>query len=131
MNDSRTVAVGLEDDIDVLTNDSDPDGDLDRDSLRIVSGPSIGSANVQTDNEIRYQAPLLALAASTSVVYEILRPIQANCDQATLSIDIFILGLVANDQGAAPDCAAPGGHPASQSDGGAGWRGRRHGGPGG
>jgi hypothetical protein len=86
----------------VLANDSDPDADLDRNSLRIVSGPSIGSANVQTDHKIRYQAPILALAASTSLVYEIC-DLQANCDQATLSIDIFILGLAANGQGAAPD----------------------------
>jgi hypothetical protein len=85
------VQSGASKNIDVLANDSDPDGDLDRDSLRIVSGPSFGSANVQTDHKIRFQAPLLALAASTDVVYEIC-DLQGRCDQATLSIDVFILG---------------------------------------
>jgi hypothetical protein len=102
VNDSRTVGAGTSTNIDVLDNDSDPDGDLDRDSLRIVSGPSIGSANVQTDHKIRFQAPPLVLAASTSVVYEVC-DLQANCDQATLSIDIFVLAFAAEQQGAAPD----------------------------
>jgi hypothetical protein len=92
VDDNRNVQSGSTTDIDVLTNDSDPDGDLDPDSLRIVSDPSIGSATVLSDHRIRYQAPNLVLAASTQLVYEVcdLRPV---CDQGTLDISIFVLGL--------------------------------------
>jgi len=43
--------------IDVLRNDSDPDGTLNRTSVSIASGPDVGSAVVQTDGTIRYSPP--------------------------------------------------------------------------
>ncbi|MCY2983372.1 MAG: tandem-95 repeat protein [Planctomycetota bacterium] len=43
--------------IDVLRNDSDEDGTLNRSSVVIGSGPDVGSATVQTDGTIRYSPP--------------------------------------------------------------------------
>jgi len=43
--------------IDVLRNDSDQDGTLNRSSVVIGSGPDVGSAAVQPDGSIRYSPP--------------------------------------------------------------------------
>lgn len=43
--------------IDVLRNDNDQDGTLNRASVAIGSGPDVGSASVQTDGTIRYSPP--------------------------------------------------------------------------
>jgi hypothetical protein len=71
----------------VLTNDDDPDGDLDPNTLTIVTPPSIGSATV-VSGRIRYTAPLLPLIASTDIHYEVCDTIGA-CAQATLRITIL------------------------------------------
>ena len=43
--------------IDVLRNDSDEDGTLNRSSVVVASGPDVGSASVQIDGSIRYSPP--------------------------------------------------------------------------
>ncbi|MEQ1826868.1 MAG: Ig-like domain-containing protein, partial [Pirellula sp.] len=43
--------------IDVLRNDSDPDGTLNRSSVSIVTGPDVGAATVLADGSIRYTPP--------------------------------------------------------------------------
>ena len=43
--------------VDVLQNDIDPDGTLNRNSVVIASGPDVGSAVVQADGTIRYSPP--------------------------------------------------------------------------
>jgi HD-GYP domain-containing protein (c-di-GMP phosphodiesterase class II) len=85
--DARTVLVATTTNIAVLTNDDDPDGALDLDTLTIVKPPSTGSATVVSDR-IRYTAPLLALIASTDVRYEVCDTLGA-CAQATLRITIL------------------------------------------
>jgi putative nucleotidyltransferase with HDIG domain len=87
--DSRSVRSGSRTDIDVLANDTDEDGDLHESTLRIISGPSRGSASISS-HDIRFQAPLLALATSTSIVYEICDD-EDHCDRATLTISITLL----------------------------------------
>ena len=44
-------------DIDVLKNDSDPDGSINRGSLTIVSGPDVGTAVIQATGFIRFTPP--------------------------------------------------------------------------
>jgi hypothetical protein len=86
-DDARTVLVATTTNIAVLTNDDDPDGDLDPNTLTIVTPPSIGSATV-VSGRIRYTAPLLPLIASTDIHYEVCDTIGA-CAQATLRITIL------------------------------------------
>jgi hypothetical protein len=83
------VRSGSSTDIDVLGNDTDADGDLRPSTLRIVDGPSRGTASI-SGGEVRYQAPLLALSTSTSIVYEVCDR-SGRCDRATLSLAISLL----------------------------------------
>jgi hypothetical protein len=74
--------------VDVLHNDSDPDGDLNKHSITIVSGPTIGSATLKSDGKIRYQAPTVTSSAQhTSLRYQVCDA-AGHCTQATLTIVI-------------------------------------------
>jgi hypothetical protein len=91
-DDRRTVLVGTVTDINVLENDhADSSGpgsnELDDDTLRIVSGPATGTATI-VGEKIRFSAPLLALLASTDIVYEICDT-RGECARATLTITII------------------------------------------
>ena len=58
-NDEETVEAGEETDIDVLDNDTDPEDDLDEQSLRIETLPTLGMATIVIDDgepEISYTA---------------------------------------------------------------------------
>ena len=69
----------------VVGNDSDPDGDLDPASLRIVSGPATGTAMV-TGSSIEY-TPASNDASDVVITYEIC-DLTARCDTANLSITV-------------------------------------------
>jgi hypothetical protein len=84
-DDSQLVLTLTTTTIPVLANDYDPDGDLVPSSLRIVAGPSIGTASV-VGTSIRYVAPL-TLAATTTITYEVCDS-HGSCAQATLTITI-------------------------------------------
>jgi hypothetical protein len=56
--------------VDVLGNDTDPDGDLDATTLTIVSGPASGVASVH-GGAIRYDAPEVASAVQVKVGYRV------------------------------------------------------------
>jgi arylsulfatase A-like enzyme len=43
-------------DVDVLNNDTDPDGTIDPSTLRLTRSPLFGTATIQTDNRVRYTA---------------------------------------------------------------------------
>jgi hypothetical protein len=70
----------------VLGNDYDTDGVLVPSTLRIVSGPSIGSASV-VSGQIRYTAPPLTIN-TTTLRYEVCDDDGA-CAQAILTISIL------------------------------------------
>ncbi|MEI7460219.1 MAG: Ig-like domain-containing protein [Pirellula sp.] len=55
--DSVLTPVNTPIDIDVLKNDSDPDGSINRGSLTIVSGPDVGTAVIQASGFIRFTPP--------------------------------------------------------------------------
>ncbi len=57
--------------IDVLRNDSDPDGTLNRGSVTIASGPDVGSAAVQADGSIRY-SPSAGFGGTATLQYSVL-----------------------------------------------------------
>lgn len=85
-DDERTVLLGSTTSIDVLANDEDEDGVLDRSTLRIVEKPAVGTATV-TNGKVVYSAPLFALVARTELFYEICDDDGA-CDEARLRIFI-------------------------------------------
>lgn len=84
--ENRTVIV------DVLDNDTDPNNDLSRDSLRISNSPSSGTAAVEQDSngnatgEIQY-IPENNFQGSVTLTYEICDSTN-RCDTATLRINV-------------------------------------------
>jgi hypothetical protein len=62
-DDGGTVLLGGHVDVDVLANDVDVD--LDPGSVTIVSAPAVGTATVNPDGTIRYDAPLIGLSVVT------------------------------------------------------------------
>jgi VCBS repeat-containing protein len=55
--DSALTAVNTSVVIDVLANDSDPDGTINRSSISIVSGPDVGTTLIQANGTIQYTPP--------------------------------------------------------------------------
>ena len=55
-DDAGAGVWGVDIDVDVLANDSDPDGTLDDTSVAVVSGPSDGATTVNPDGSITYVA---------------------------------------------------------------------------
>jgi hypothetical protein len=85
-DDNRAVRGGSSNDLEVLSNDTDPDGDINPSSLRIVSGPAIGSAYVN-GRSIHYTAPATDVNLKTDIRYRICDS-GGRCADATLRIVI-------------------------------------------
>lgn len=83
--------------IDVLANDSDPDGDLDPTSLQIVVEPSIGSVRIESDLTVTY-TPDTGASGNDAFTYEVCDATSL-CDTAQVSV---IIGAV-NDPPVAGD----------------------------
>jgi len=84
--------------IDVLANDSDPDGNLDPTSVTIVSGAANGATSVETlTGKVTY-TPHLYFHGQDSFIYQVCDTMAA-CAQANVTIEvIFVNHLpVAND----------------------------------
>jgi hypothetical protein len=71
--------------IGVLSNDSDPDGDLDPSSLTLVSSPSQGTGTV-INGRVRYSAPKGFIGVVT-FTYQI-SDLAGNFDLATVTVTI-------------------------------------------
>lgn len=93
--ENRTVVV------DVLENDTDPNSNLDPETLRITSDPSSGTAELELDSddnktgEIRY-IPDNDFRGSDSLTYEICDRTD-RCDSATLRINVGTDGSILNE----------------------------------
>jgi putative nucleotidyltransferase with HDIG domain len=86
VSDTISVKSEAHGDADVLHNDSDPNGDLNPDSLAIVSGPAFGSAELHGNGRIRYFAPTVTDSAQkTSLQYRVCDR-AGHCATGTLSI---------------------------------------------
>ncbi len=85
--DVAIAALGSSTNINVLANDLPGSSPLDVATLRIVSGPSRGSA-VVSNGQIRYTGPNLLIGV-TSLTYEICDT-SARCSQATVVITILL-----------------------------------------
>ena len=77
--------------IDVLGNDTDPEGDIDPSSVTVTSGPSNGSTSVNPDGSIDY-TPDPDFSGSDSFTYEVCDttplPVGPGCDTATVTITV-------------------------------------------
>lgn len=85
--DVAVAALGSSMDINVLANDLPGSSPLDSATLRIISGPSRGSAAV-SNGQIRYSAPSLVLGV-TSVTYEVCDT-SGRCARATVVITLVL-----------------------------------------
>jgi hypothetical protein len=82
-DDAETVEEDTPEDIDVLLNDTDPDGkaDINPATLRVVDEPSLGTATTTADGKIRY-APGENNNGNDSFTYEVCDR-DGLCDRAT------------------------------------------------
>jgi Ca2+-binding RTX toxin-like protein len=101
--DEATILAGETDDLDVLDNDTDPDDDLDETSLRIVTQPDTGTAEIINDGD----GPVIRYTASPEpgldhLTYEICDR-SGRCDTAVVTITVLtdsectIIGTTRND----------------------------------
>jgi hypothetical protein len=86
------VLLGTRIRVDVLANDSDPDGDLDKDTLKVVKYPSPTqySQISISSNEIDIR-PSTLFTGKMALVYEICDA-AGNCSTTTLTV-AFVLSL--------------------------------------
>ena len=77
--------------VDVLGNDSDPEGDLDDTSVTVTSGPTNGSTSVNPDGSIDY-TPGPDFFGSDSFTYQVCDttpvPVGPQCSTATVDITV-------------------------------------------
>ncbi len=85
VDDSATVTADIESVIDVLSNDSDPDGDLDPTSLSVVGAPSNGSA-APVAGAIAY-TPSAGFTGHDTLVYEVC-DLTGSCNTAVVDITV-------------------------------------------
>jgi uncharacterized repeat protein (TIGR01451 family) len=84
-DDSATVSEGGSVDIDVLGNDTDPDGNLDPASVTVTAGPANGSVSVDpSTGEITY-TPDPGFTGPDTFTYQVCDT-TALCDTATVSV---------------------------------------------
>jgi len=88
-DDAETVNSGASVRVNVLSNDSDPEGDaLVPGSVRIISGPDRGSVTVNADGSVTYQAVATDSGYFTSFIYEVADARGAR-DTATVTIEVL------------------------------------------
>ena len=84
-DDVASTPINTPVDIDVLVNDTDPDGDLDPDTLTIIDSPSNGTAMVNTlTNGIVY-TPNTGFVGTDTLRYEVCDALGL-CDDATVTV---------------------------------------------
>lgn len=83
-DDAVTVSLGQSIEIDVLSNDVDPEEDLDPSSLQLLDEPAAGHAEVSDQGVIEYQAPS-DTAGTNTFTYQICDA-QGACAQATVTV---------------------------------------------
>lgn len=98
-NDSDSTVENTAVNIDVTDNDTDQDGDLNHNSVTIVSGPNNGSAVPQSLGVVRY-TPTTNFTGGDSFVYRV-SDAMGNSDTATVSVTVTPDG-----GGGGPNCAA-------------------------
>jgi hypothetical protein len=85
--DRDTTTAGQPVTTDVLTNDSDPDGEIDASTVQIESSPSNGSASVDDGGTITYE-PEADFNGTDSYTYTVADKEEARSDEATVTIEV-------------------------------------------
>ena len=87
-DDSGAGVWGVDIDVDVLANDSDPDGTVDDSSVTVVSGPGNGNATVNADGSVTYVADD-GFVGTDSFDYRVCDDgTPTECDTATVTITV-------------------------------------------
>ena len=87
-DDAGAGVWGVDIGVDVLANDSDPDGTLDATSVTVVSGPIDGTATVNPDGSITYVADD-GFVGTDSFDYEVCDAgTSVECDTATVTVSV-------------------------------------------
>jgi len=76
--------------IPILNNDSDPDGNLDPDSVTILAQPTKGRVNINPDNTVTYTPDADATGMDIFTYKVCDKGIPAQCDKATVTIKLPI-----------------------------------------
>jgi len=97
LDDAKATAINTPVDIDILTNDYDPDGFLVASSVTIDSGPSNGSVTYDDVTGIATYAPNSGFVGTDEFDYTVCDD-EGYCDSATVTIGVDTgVGPVAND----------------------------------
>ena len=86
-DDSASVSSGVEFDIDIVGNDTDPDDDLDDDSVTITQYPAHGTLEVQGNGKVRYMTVMTG-QGQDSFLYTVADDNGNVSNEATVSISI-------------------------------------------
>ena len=95
------VAVG----IDVVANDTDPDGDLDPITVSVGAGPSQGSVVVNPTTGVVTYTPNITATGSDSFTYQVCDG-GGRCDTATVTVTITVAPPTVHDPVANDDTAS-------------------------
>lgn len=118
MDDSATTDEGNGVRIDVLANDSDPDGSLDPASVAVVTGPVRGTLSLDpATGEITY-TPEAGFSGSDSFVYEVCDDVGA-CTAATVVVTVVPAGTPGPTSAATPSLPAASSSPMVSATSGA------------
>ncbi len=90
VNDTTITDEGIPVAINVLLNDSDPDGDLIGDSIRVLTGPMNGDTSMVGDSLLTY-TPAVNFAGIDSLQYEVCdtSALGSLCDTAWVFISVY------------------------------------------
>lgn len=96
VDDSFSIDANSEAVINVLSNDSDLDGTLDKPSLTIITLPQYGTVTIETDYSIKYNPDYNYTGADT-LIYRICDN-DGLCDTAQVQINITNIGIITATQ---------------------------------
>ena len=86
-DDIASVSSGIEHDIDIVDNDTDPDDDLDDDSVTITQYPAHGTLEVQGNGKVRYMTVMTG-QGQDSFLYTVADDNGNVSNEATVTISI-------------------------------------------
>jgi hypothetical protein len=86
-DDSASVTAGQSTTVEVLANDQDSDGSLDASSVQVTSGPSTGTATVNGDGTITYDASTGA-SGDVTFTYTVADDDGATSNEATVTVSV-------------------------------------------
>lgn len=101
LDDNATTNAGTPVDIDIVVNDSDPDGNLDPTSVTVTDFPTDGSVSVHSVTGVSTYTPNAGFYGVDTFVYNICDTTW-RCDNATVTITVLAPPVANNDSATTP-----------------------------